>query len=255
MSIPPCWPCRDQLPSPGPPRRLASRPTARSPSWPSPATSTNSANLTAFTTCYNPRHRQSNQIAATLTLPANPLLMKVMPGVHIDGTDSFGNLIPDGIHVFVLDATGFDIITSTISPPVAGTLCPQMLATFSPLQRIELGQGTMQPVNFFASADGSQLYIAAASTASILVYDFNTGTLDRHRTRWKCHSHRRRHVRRRRHDRGCGQRWHAAPDHHRSRRQRRVQLTFPSLPNYLNPFCTYTPTQGPCTLNTVLVRP
>jgi hypothetical protein len=33
------------------------------------------------------------------------------------------------------------------------------------------------------------------------------------------------------------------------------QLTFPSLPNYLNPFCTFTPIGGACTFNTVLARP
>jgi hypothetical protein len=218
------------------------------------STSTSSANLTAFTTCYNPIAASSNQIAATLALPANPILMKVLPGVHIDGTDSLGNLIPDGVHVFVLDATGFDIITSTISPPVAGTLCPQLLQ-FSPLQRIELNQGTLQPVNFFASADGSQIYIAAANSASILVYDFTTGALT-----------------------GIELVGNAtplsadiSPDsgtvviagsdgllHQVSTAlggNDVVQLTFPDLPNYLNPFCTFTPTTGPCTLNTVLVKP
>jgi hypothetical protein len=219
------------------------------------STSTSSANLTAFTNCYNPLTASSNQVAAaTLTLPANPILMRVMPGVHIDGTDSFGNLIPDGVHVFVLDATGFDIITSTISPPVAGTLCPQLLQ-FSPLQRIELGQGTIQPVNFFVSADGSQLYIAASNTASILVYDFNTGTLT-----------------------GIELVGNATPISadisadagtiiiagsdgmlHQVTTALGgndvVQLSFPNLPNYQNPFCTFTPTQGPCTLSTVLVKP
>src|ERR1700730_7774314 len=103
--------------------------------------------------------------------------MKLLPGVHVDGRDSYGYAIPDGIHVFLLDATGFDIITSAISPPT-GTLCPQAL-TFVPsgdplhaVQRIELGQGTIQPINFFASADASPLHIASSGTASILVYDF-----------------------------------------------------------------------------------
>lgn len=218
------------------------------------ATSTTSANLTAFTTCYNPVSASSNQIAATLSLPGNPLLMKVMPGVHIDGTDSSGNLIPDGVHVFVLDATGIDIITSTISPPVAGNLCPQVLQ-FSPLQRIELNHGTIQPINFFVSGDDSQIYIAAADTASILVYDFNTGTLT-----------------------GIELQGNAtplsadiSPDagtivvagsdgmlHQITTAfggNDVVQLSFPNLPNYLNPFCTYTPYGGPCTLNTVLVKP
>ena len=52
-----------------------------------------------------------------MPLPADPLLMKVLPNVHLDGKDSFGNAIPDGVHVLVLDSTGFDLITATISAP------------------------------------------------------------------------------------------------------------------------------------------
>lgn len=218
------------------------------------SSSSSAPNLTAYTTCYNPVSASSNQLAASITLPANPILMKVLPGVHIDGTDSFGNLIPDGVHVFVLDATGFDIITSTISPPVAGTLCPQILQ-FSPLQRVELNQGTIQPINFFASADGSQIYIASAETGSIRIYDFTTGTLS-----------------------GILLEGNATPIsadispdagtiviagsdgmvHEISTAfggNDTVQLEFPFLPNYLNPFCTYTPYGSPCALNTVLVKP
>jgi hypothetical protein len=218
------------------------------------SSSTSAPNLTAYTTCYNPVSASSNQLAASITLPANPILMKVLPGVHIDGTDSFGNLIPDGVHVFVLDATGFDIITSIISPPVAGTLCPQILQ-FSPLQRVDLNQGTIQPINFFASADGSQIYIASAETGSIRIYDFTTGTLS-----------------------GILLQGNATPlsadispdagtiviagsdgmVHEVSTAfggNDTVQLAFPNLPNYLNPFCTYATTQSPCVLNTVLVKP
>ncbi|MGH9494262.1 MAG: hypothetical protein ACRD3B_04630, partial [Candidatus Sulfotelmatobacter sp.] len=65
-------------------------------------------NVTAFATC-------NNQVAASLPLTASPLLMQVLPNVHIDGRDSYGNTIPDGIHIAVLDSTGFDILTATIS--------------------------------------------------------------------------------------------------------------------------------------------
>ncbi len=213
------------------------------------STSSTSANLTAFATC-------NNQFVASLPLPANPILMRVLPGEHIDGRDSYGNPIPDGIHVFVLDATGFDLITSTISPPAAGTLCPQVLDfTNDAVQRIELGQGTIQPVNFFASADGSQLYVASAGNASILVYDFGSGAVT-----------------------GIELLGNATPVsadmsvdggtivvagsdgmlHQVSTAlggSDQVQLSFPSLPNSLNPFCTSTPTEGPCTLNTVALKP
>jgi hypothetical protein len=205
-----------------------------------------SANLTAFNTC-------DNRLAASVLLPANPLFLKVLPAVHINGADSSGNLIPDGIHVLVLDATGFDIITSTISPPAPGTLCPQLLS-FSPVQRIELGQGTIQPVNFFASADGSQLYVLATGHASILVYDFGAGSVSS----------------------GIELLGNATPVsadisidagtivvggsdgllHEVTTAlggSDQVQLSFPNVPNYLNPFCTFTP--SPCTLNLVAVRP
>ncbi len=70
-----------------------------------------SANVTAFSTC-------NNQVSApSVPLPGNPLFMKVLPGVHIEGHDSYGFTIPDGNHVFVLDATGFDILTATITAP------------------------------------------------------------------------------------------------------------------------------------------
>ena len=211
-------------------------------------------NLTAYATC-------NNQLATTITLPANPILMKVLPNVHLDGKDSYGNSIPDGIHVLVLDATGFDIITSTLSPPAAGTLCPQGLTFISgdplrPVQRIELGQGTLQPVNFFASGDGSQLYVVNATSSTIFVYNFLVGSVIG----------------------GIPLTNDVAPLSadmsvdggtiaitgsdgllHEVSTQLGgadlVQLPFPNLPNYLNPFCSMTPASGPCTLNYALIRP
>jgi DNA-binding beta-propeller fold protein YncE len=208
-----------------------------------------SANLTAFNTC-------NNQISALpVPLPADPLFMRVLPGLHLEGTDSFGNAIPDGTHVLVMDATGFDILTSTISPPAAGTLCPQTL-TFSNAQRVELGQGTLQPINFFPSADGTQIYVVAAGHASILVYDFSVGSVTS----------------------GIELLGNATPIsadisadagtivvagsdgllHEVSTGlggSDQFQLSFPNLPNYLNPFCAITTPQNPCSLNLVVARP
>jgi len=224
-----------------------------------------SANLTAFNTC-------NNQIAASpapanlpavVDLPADPLFLRVLPGLHLEGTDSFGNAIPDGTHVLVMDATGFDIITSTISPPAPGTICPQTLAFVSnPIsqtvhaQRVELGQGIIQPINFFPSADGIQIYIVAAGHASILVYDFSVGSVTS----------------------GIELLGNATPIsadisadagtivvagsdgllHEVSTGlggSDQFQLSFPNLPNYLNPFCAITTSQNPCSLNLVLARP
>ena len=214
---------------------------------------TGSANLSAYATC-------NNQIAdRTCFCPPIPLFMRVLPGLHIDGRDSYGYTIPDGTHVLVLDATGFDVITATISPR-AGIFVLRRLTFVSndPLhaaQRIELGQGKLQPVNFFVSADSSQLYIASTGSASILVYDFDTGAVT-----------------------GIELLGNAtplgadiSPDagtiliagsdgmlHEVSTAlggSDLYQIIFPSLPNYLNPFCTFTPAQGACTLNMVLAKP
>ncbi len=222
-----------------------------------------SANLTAFATCSNQVATDPTQtIPAILPLPADPIAMRVLPQVHLDGRDSYGYTIPDGIHVVVLDATGFDIITSTIAPPASGSLCPQTL-TFVPspdpqlaVQRVELNQGTLQPpLNFFASADGSQLYIASGSNASILVYDFSTGGvtgIELIGTATPLSA-----------DMSAddGTILVAGSDgmlHEISTSlggADLVQLPFPNLPNNLNPFCTGSPTQGPCTLNLVLAKP
>jgi hypothetical protein len=213
-----------------------------------------SPTLTAFATC-------SNQAVASITLPANPILMKVLPNVHLDGQDSYGNTIPDGVHVLIVDSSGIDVITSTISQPATGTLCPQGLTFVSNdpnrmVQRIQLNVGTIQPVNFFSSADGTQLYVLSSSSSTIIVYSFISGsvvggiellnnatpvdadiTVD------------------------GGTILVAGSDglvHEVSTAtggSDLFQLTFPNLPDYFNPFCSYTPTAGPCVLTTVAAKP
>ena len=34
-----------------------------------------------------------------------------------------------------------------------------------------------------------------------------------------------------------------------------VQIQFPFLPNYLNSFCTFVPSSGPCTFDLMVVKP
>jgi hypothetical protein len=215
------------------------------------AASGGAASLTAVSTC-------NNQVVASLGLPANPILMRVLPNVHIDGKDSSGNLIPDGIHVLLLDSTGFDLVTATVSAPAAGSVCPQGFAfdPTHPLERIELGEGTIQPINFFVSPDASQLYVVSASSSSILIYNFISGAVIG----------------------GIELLGNAAPVsadmavdggtivvagtdgmvHEVSTAlggTDMLQISFPNLPDYLNAFCTFTPSSGPCTLTTVLVKP
>jgi len=218
------------------------------------STTTAAANLTAYATC-------NNQQAATVALPNNPVLqkvqpiMRVLPNVHIAGVDSSGNPIPDGVHVLLLDQTGFDVITSTIAPPAAGTLCPQVL-TFSPVQRIELGQGTFTPVNFFASPDGTLLYILSSNSATILIYDIVAGSvtggieLQGNATPITADM-----------STDAGTILVAASDGMLHEVNTALgggdttPLAFPSLPNYLNAFCSFTPASGPCTLTTALAKP
>jgi hypothetical protein len=239
------------------------------------AANSGAANLTAFNTCNNqvatsPPTSPNPPILATVPLPGNPLFMKVLPGLQIEGRDSSGYPIPDGQHVLVLDATGVDILTSEISPPplTSGTLCPQFLTFVSGnpaassakpaslVQRVELGQGTIQPINFFASADSSQLYVVAAGHASILVYNFAAGAVTSgiellgNATPLSADM-----------SADAGTILIAGSDgllHEVSTGlggSDQVQLSFPNLPDYLNSFCAYTTTQNPCTLNLVAARP
>jgi hypothetical protein len=216
------------------------------------------ANLTAYNTCNNQVATDVNNVAASIALPADPILMRVLPNLHIDGSDSQGHPIPDGIHVLVLDSTGFDIVTSTIS----GSVCPQQLTfadyTLQPaIQRIELGQGTLNPINFFASPDATQLYIVNANSSSIVIYSFISGSviggieLAGGVTPLSADM-----------SVDGGTIAVAGSDgmlHEVSTAiggSDLVQLSFPNLPNFFNAFCSAIPTAGtPCILNSVLVRP
>lgn len=227
------------------------------------STGASSANLTAYATCTNTAAGPL-QPADSIALPANPLLMKVLPALHIDGRDSLGNPIPDGVHILILDATGFDIITAAIAPPVnfltaTGSLCPQQIALGGAshlLQRIELNEGTLQPLNFFYSADGTQLYIVNSNSASIIVYSFIgdsvVGGILLNGNALPVTAD-------------------ASPDggtivisgndgmlHEVSTAlggSDGVPLSFPDIPNFANPFCSLNPGAGPCTLNMAIVKP
>jgi hypothetical protein len=221
------------------------------------------ANLTAFATC-------NDQIAGTISLPPFSLpaptlpnlRIKVLPNLHLDGRDSAGYTIPDGIHVLVLDSTGIDVITSTISAPSAGSICPQGLTFVSndpgrPIQRIELGQGTLNAIDVFASPDATQLYVVNANSSSILIYSFISGTviggieLAGGVTPLSADI-----------SSDGGTIAVAGSDgmlHEVSTQlggSDLVQLSFPNLPNFFNAFCSVTPPSGvPCILNKVLIKP
>jgi hypothetical protein len=225
------------------------------------AANSNPASLTAFNTCNNQVAASPLLVPATLPLPANPLFLKVLPGPHLEGRDSSGFAIPDGQHVLVLDSTGFDVLTATIAPPASPTLCPQTLTFISGnpsslTQRVELGQGTLQPLNFFASADGSQLYVVASDHASILVYDFGAGSVSSGIELIGSATPVSADI-----SPDAGTILIAGSDgllHEVSTGlggSDQIQLSFPNVPDYLNAFCEIIVTQSPCTLNLVAARP
>jgi len=223
------------------------------------------ANVTAFANC-------NNQPVATVSLPANPILMRVLPNVVLDGLDSYGYSFPtdivgfpqypahSGIHILVLDSTGIDIVTSVITAPG----CPQSLTFLSsdplrPAQRVELGATISTQngsPNLFASPDGTQLYVVNPASSSIQIYSFilgaSTGGIQLQGNATPISS-------------GMSSDGSTiavgATDglvHNVSTLTGGAdlsQISFPNMPNYLNPFCSFTPSAGACTLTTVLVKP
>jgi hypothetical protein len=230
------------------------------------------ANIAAYANC-------NNQLVGSVNLPANPILMRVLPNVILDGVDSYGYSfatnasqypqypLHSGIHILVLDSTGFDVATAVISPPPGPTpaLCPQSITFTSndttprPTQRIELGttiNTQSGSPNFFASADGTLLYVVNPGSSSIIVYNFVTGATTggieilNNATPLSADI-----------SADAGTIAVVGSDGLLHEISTGIggadlfQLPFPDLPNYLNPFCTFTPTAGPCTLNIALVKP
>lgn len=177
--------------------------------------------------------------------------------------------LPDGVHFIALEQNGaidyltayfYGIPTATSTAP-ATSLCP-MYVTHT-LQPLNLGQGGITLINFFISADATLLYIVASDRSSILVYSITplkTGGVQLTAA-------------------GAiplagnatpvaadisidgGTILVAASDgllHQVSTAvggSDQLQLSFPNLPDALNPFCTITPAQGPCAFDLVAVKP
>ena len=123
------------------------------------------------------------------------------------------------------------------------------------MQRIELGQGTIQPVGFFSSAEGSLLYVVTNNSSRVTVYNFGTTGVT-----------------------GIPLENNAVPIAAAITADAStilapandgqihlistslgggdlLEVSFPNLPDYLNPFCTYSLNQVPCTLNLLAVKP
>jgi hypothetical protein len=186
-------------------------------------------------------------VADTFTLTAPPVVFKVLP---------------DGVHFIALENNGtFDYITAYITPIPAATLttpgtslCP-MTVTHT-VKNISLNQGPLDAFDFFPSPDGTQLYLLAKGLPSVLDYHFTTGattgislinnatpisgslsadggTMAVAGSDGMLHDV----------DTGIGGTDTNPP------------TSFPYLPDYLNPFCTFTPSTGPCTFNLLAVKP
>jgi len=172
-------------------------------------------------------------------------------------------VMPDGQHFVALESGGsIDFITASITGiPVAPlqeqpsntSLCPMTVS--HTVKNFNLQQGNIKPINFFASPDGSLLYVLASDRGSILIYNFVSNSVSGIQL--------------------LGNTTPLAGDisvdagtivvagndgalHEITTSvggNDQLQLTFPNLPDYLNSFCTFTPDSGPCTFDTVLVKP
>jgi hypothetical protein len=193
----------------------------------------------------------NNQIAADaisgktyIPLAAAPIKFKVLPdGLHFVALEAGG-----GIQYITATVTG--IPAASLTQP-ANSVCPMTVS--HTVQTINLDEGTLQPINFFTSADGTLLYVVASNRPSILAYDFNTSSVN-----------------------GILLSGNATPISadisadasylfvagsdgllHRVSTgvggSDQTPLLFPNLPNIFNPFCTNG--QPPCTLSLVVARP
>jgi hypothetical protein len=169
--------------------------------------------------------------------------------------------LEDGVHFVALGNNGsLDYITATVKGITAATpalpaasICPMTVA--HTVLKISLQQGLIHPINVFASADGTLLYVAASDRSSILTYDFGTGgvtgillagnatpvsadmTVDASTIMVA----------------GSDGQLHEVSTAVGGSDV--VQVPFPNLPNYLNPFCTYAPAGIPCKFDLMAVRP
>lgn len=207
--------------------------------------------VTVFNTCNNQIAQDKLGTTQTIPLSATPVSFKAMP---------------DGLHFLALENNGvIDEIAAQITPIAsliepAGSICPANV-THQLLSPINLGQGSIHPIDFFASADGSLLYILASDRAEVLVYNFTVGTVTNAIPLQATKNNPVVTPVAVDMTADAGTIVIAGSDGQVHEITTSVggndafQVQFPDLNNYLNPFCTTTPAQGVCTLDTVLVKP
>ena len=207
--------------------------------------------VSVYNTCNNAPFTDSFTGKSYVPLSAPPIVFKVLP----DG-EHFAALEPGG-NVEYIAATVSQVAPATLTEP-ANSICPLTLGHDPRFHAvINVGQGNIEPINFFVSPDGTLVYVLAKELNSVLIYDFASGaaaggiqlastpfatnptpvtadiTVD------------------------GGTLMVAGSDSYLHRLTTgingvdQLQMQFPSLPNVINPFCTV----STCSLNLVAVKP
>jgi hypothetical protein len=221
----------------------------------------------AFAYVVEPSLGGGNPAISVFNTCDNQLFTDTLTGLHdipLAGAPVAFRVLPDGRHFLVLESDGsLESFTASITgiPPAtpsqaAAQICPMTVGHSVP-QKINLGQGTIDPINFFVSADGTLLYVPARDRNSILVYNFSSGGVGGIQLI------------------GSTNPTPVAADmtvdastimvagsdglvHQISTASGgfdQAQFGFPNLANFLNPFCTFTPASGACTFDYVAARP
>jgi len=157
------------------------------------------SSVTTFNTCNNalstpPPPNPPNPYV--ITLPAEPLFLDVLPAASAPPPVVNVLLSPEfnatGLDVMIaLDNTGIDLFATDAvvlgegQPPTPNPPCSQYIQEATnpvthvpfPPQHFNFGVGTFHPVSFFVSPDGSKAYVVATDFSTILVFDFNTGSV------------------------------------------------------------------------------
>jgi hypothetical protein len=157
------------------------------------------SSVTTFNTCNNalstpPPPNPPNPYV--INLPAQPIFLRVLPAASAPPPVVNALLSPDfnatGLDVVIaLDNTGIDLIATDATvlgagePPTPNPPCSQFISEASnpttlvpfPPQHFNFGVGTFNPISFFVSPDGTKAYVVTTNFSSILVFNFNTGSL------------------------------------------------------------------------------
>lgn len=160
------------------------------------------SSVTAFNTCNNALSTDSANNPLLINLPTQPLFLQVLPAASAPSPVVPGLITPNhssmftatGLDVIIaLDNTGLDLMVTdeTVAgldappPNPSPLICPQFISTAVnpvtlapfPPQHFNFGVGTLHPISFFVSPDGSQAYVVTTDFSSVLVFNFNTGSL------------------------------------------------------------------------------